>query len=216
MKKVLFTLSILAAVALNAALTITPVSPTGLATDMLADSVFVQNTLMVQKNPSFADFSFGGHSFVSELVSSLNFNPGENITVDYLGRSAGDRNDLNALFGVDNFVLFNYYGVNSGVTSAQLNTTQTKPLAFWNADFSKGINGVWGDTNHFLTYKASGVGVDYYLLFVDDRGTTNLNLMDWNDGVFLATHQFSVPEPSVTVGLITMLALGFVVARRRK
>jgi hypothetical protein len=204
---------------LSAQLYVTTVPKTSLADQMMADSTFVTDVLSKQKTGSFPDFTFDGMVFTRLMVGEITLGLNEVIVVDYLTKNAADHNDFNLEFGVGDLVLFDHYGVASGVDSVLIQSNQEEDLVFWNYDQTKNIESYWGDSNHFLTYFSPTPTGNVYLIFVDDRGSTNPRLQDWNDGVFLATHftdRVAVPEPS-SVGLLAAFGLlGAAMLRRRK
>lgn len=153
----------------------------------------------------------------------------DSLTIDFIGGNAGDRNSLffREDFAPTNYTVFGGYSPIKGVGNlesvkiANNNLDSFVDFTMWNVDATKNIDAQWNNTDHFRTYfgfqdVGDSFGTAYMLMFIDDRGTSDLKLWDFNDGVFLLTFEVSpVPEPS-TIALLSVIGLiGIVAARRR-
>jgi hypothetical protein len=209
----------------SAQLVFTSIPQTTMANSMVNDPVFFNDVVVADKT-GLSDFSFGVLNFT--ILSSATLDPfdvveGTYIDVDYLGKSAADENDLSFNIGLGDTVLFDHYGVVDGYSDSQgALATADAVLSFWNNDVTKGIFSSWSNPDHFKVYRAAGPnGAEFYLIAIDDRGTSQPKLQDWNDGVFLMTtyvdpSQIAVPEPSAVGFLASLLILGLSVIRRKR
>lgn len=208
-----------------AALIITSIPQTDLASDMTSDTLFYNSVVTADKS-AMSSFSFGGHDF-TELATGPSPDPVVGpltITVDYLGRDASDANNLLMNLGLGDTLLFQHYGViddEDDSVKIEVADGYSDVLSFWNQDVTKGIDGIWDDSDHFKVFLSTTPGgANFLFLSIDDRGSSQPNLQDWNDGSFLVTSytdisQIAIPEPA-SIGWITMISImGLLFVRRR-
>lgn len=228
MKKIISYIGLFLAVNVAAAsLVVSPISQTNLASDMVNDTSFSNNVISADKS-SMTNFTFDGLTFTEQpsfFFSAYSVSGPMFITVDYLGKSSADKNNLLANLGLGDELLFEHYGVvDDQDDSVQIEIMDgfNSNLTFWNQDATKGIDGTWDNPDHFKVYSSATTGgAELLFLAVDDRGSSQPGLQDWNDGSFLVTTfsdatQVAIPEPSMVAPLTALYIMGILMRRRRK
>ena len=207
----------------SAQIVVSPVIQSDLAGDMLADTVFVTDILLGDKD-TLLGFSFGGLNFLQTSTPAINVTGEHTIWVDYLAKSSADKNDFSYNLGFGDNLIFENYGVVDGVNdSVEIFVEDGIPanFSFWNNDVTKGVFSEWSDENHFSVFNATSPnGAEFFLLAIDDRGLTDPLTQDWNDGNFLVTSfgdisQIAIPEPN-SIGLLSFATLAGMIAFRRR
>lgn len=210
----------------SAQLVFTAVPQSSLAALMTDDAAFKTSFILADKS-TITDVSFGPIDFTLLLTSQLEnylVAGGDTLLVDYLGKSSADENNFLTNLGLGDNLLYSYYGVVDDEDDSwkiEVADGFDTTLSFWNHDLTKGFNADWSDADHFKVYGGQTPnGADVLLLSVDDRGSSQLNLQDWNDGVFLVTRytditDIAIPEPSAVGFLAGFLLIGVAIARRR-